>query len=179
MSDRAEELLEHGKVLDGNLTIYCRGRDSLKIAEDHGLKAELHPDLAFSMDYSPWECRGSGKLHAMRGDVESGTNYRPAGGINRDISLQSSGDWHPDSPITEIAALRFIGTIAAFAEVETDRLHVAIVAAKLGKKVRLIGSVDHKVREVYELSMREQFPNVEYVEAADNSDGSLGKSAFL
>jgi hypothetical protein len=157
-----------------NLHVHCRGRESLAIARKHGLSCELTHDIAFSLDYSPWKKEGTGVLRCFRTDLESATNHRPVD--NRDISSETVRTFTPEN-CTE-AAHRFIGTIAGFAEVETDRLHVGIVGAMLGKKVRLFTGIDHKVREVYEFSLA-GFANVELVDASASHRGVAPKAVII
>lgn len=45
--------------------------------------------------------------------------------------------------------------------VETDRLHVAIAASLLGKRVRIQNNSYGKNRAVYEFRLRDRFPNLE------------------
>ena len=58
----------------------------------------------------------------------------------------------------------YVSTVANAERVYTDRLHVAILAAILGKETLLIGNSYHKNRGVYEHSLR-RFPWVRYREA--------------
>lgn len=126
--------------------VHCRGPVSLRIAQAHGLSCELSHDLAFTLDYTPWKhLPAQGTLHCFRGDIESATNHRPAG--NNDISLAAHQTWTPDN--CEEAAHHFIATIAGYHAVHTDRLHVGIVAALLGRETHLYTGVDHKIPEVY------------------------------
>jgi len=157
-----------------NLHLHCRGRRSLAIARRHGISCELTHDVAFSIDYTPWKREGKGVLRCFRLDRESATNHRPAD--NRDLSLDAVEAFTPEN-CTEVAD-RFIRAIADYAEVETDRLHVGIVAAMLGKKVRLYTGVDHKVREVYEFSLA-GFPNVELLDASASHRGAAPKSVII
>jgi len=157
-----------------NLHLHCRGRESLAIARRHGISCGLSHDVALSIDYTPWKRQGTGVLRCFRVDRESATNHRPAD--NHDISLDAVKAFTPEN-CTEIAH-RFISTIAGYAEVETDRLHVAIVAAMLGKQVRLYNGIDHKIREVYEFSLS-GFANVELLDAAASHRGVSPKSVII
>jgi len=138
--------------------VHCRGEVSLAIARRHGISCELTPDLAFTLDYTPWKRKGAGTLHCFRGDIESATNFRPAD--NDDISLRAHESWTPENCVE--AAHDFIRTIAGYGTIHTDRLHVGIVAALLGKETHLHAGVDHKIAEVYEHSLA-HLPNVRLV----------------
>lgn len=157
-----------------NLHLHCRGRRSLEIARKHGISCELTHDLAFTIDYTPWKKQGTGTLRCFRLDKESATNHRPPD--NRDLSLDAVEAFTPGN-CTAVAD-RFIRTIAEYAEVETDRLHVGIVAALLGKTVRLYTGIDHKIREVYEFSLA-GFPNVELLESSATHRGTAPKSVII
>lgn len=69
-----------------------------------------------------------------------------------------------DAEMCRAASYYFLRYLDLFDEVSTNRLHIAIGAALLGKQVRLHPNSYFKNRAVYEFSLREQFPNVEWVE---------------
>ncbi len=85
--------------------------------------SELAHDCAFFTDLSAFDSTGSGELNAFRTDHESGGQFEAAAG-SEDISATANSleDW--------------LGTIERHAVVNTDRAHVMIAAARLGKKVR-------------------------------------------
>jgi exopolysaccharide biosynthesis predicted pyruvyltransferase EpsI len=56
--------------------------------------------------------------------------------------------------------LRFINR---YAKIETDRLHVAIGAAVLGKDVDLYRNSNYKNEAVYNYSLKDKFPNVRWI----------------
>jgi len=163
-----------------NLKIYVRGAVSLRIARENGLNAELHEDLAFSLDLSEWGgITVADTLYAMRADRESGTNWRPGNRKVTDISMAKVTTFNPFSEETRLTAAQFIATIDKYRKVITDRLHVAIIAAKLGKKVELIGGIDHKIWEVWDFSMREQYPNVKFINPWDISRGIAPEAVVI
>ncbi len=66
------------------------------------------------------------------------------------------------------AAVRaFLGFLDRFDEVRTNRLHVCVGAALLGKRVLFHANASFKCRAVYEQSLRERFPNVAWSEARE------------
>lgn len=101
-------------------------------------EARLALDCAFFFDFAPWRKEdggGFGALDAFRTDTESsGLTPVPAG--NRDISLTCSSldEW--------------LWTIAKHELVRTDRAHVLIAAALLGKEVEYRASSYHKLPEI-------------------------------
>ncbi|WAC18935.1 hypothetical protein OVA24_17015 [Luteolibacter sp. SL250] len=131
--------------------VLCRGAVSLALAESRGISCALEHDLALRTDCTPWrDLPAEGTLNCFRGDVESATNHRPAD--NDDVSLAAHRTWTPDN-CTE-AAHDFIRQIAGYRTIHTDRLHVGIIGALLGRETHLYTGTDHKIPEVYELSLR-------------------------
>ena len=61
-----------------------------------------------------------------------------------------------------IATDNIFSYLSKFAEVNTNRLHVGIAAALLGKTVNLYRGSYHKIAGVYDFSMRDKFNNVTY-----------------
>jgi exopolysaccharide biosynthesis predicted pyruvyltransferase EpsI len=97
-------------------------------------------DCAFFFDFGSYRRRGEGLLTAYRTDAESASGGRTPPG-NDDISSTCG---------TLDGWLR---TIAGHAVVETDRAHVMIAAAMLGKKVRYWPSGYHKVPAIAEYAL--------------------------
>ncbi|HWW61279.1 MAG TPA: glycosyltransferase [Thermoanaerobaculia bacterium] len=93
-------------------------------------RAELALDGAFFFDFAPFRAASSGVLRAFREDAEG---VLPVAADNHDISakLGSLDDW--------------LRTIARHAVVHTDRAHVMIAAALLGKRVEFHASSYHKL----------------------------------
>ncbi len=60
----------------------------------------------------------------------------------------------------------FLRVLSRASAVETDRLHVAIGASLLGKPVRMYNNSYGKNRAVYELSLRDRFPDLEWLDSA-------------
>jgi exopolysaccharide biosynthesis predicted pyruvyltransferase EpsI len=138
-----------------DLMLLCRDEMTMGLARMHGIRAGLCHDAAFSFDWSAWDDKGAGVLHAMRTDGES------AGGVilegNCDLSTMASGVWGLHDSL--IVARRFVTRISLYRTVVTDRLHIAIAAAMLGKKVIFKGGNYFKNRAVFEMSLA-RFPNV-------------------
>jgi exopolysaccharide biosynthesis predicted pyruvyltransferase EpsI len=94
-------------------------------------RAGLAHDTAFFFDFEPYRRPGRGTLLAFRTDRESLTNSVPPG--NQDISATCE------------SLDEFLWTIARHASVKTDRAHVMISAAMMGKEVRYAPSSYHKL----------------------------------
>lgn len=110
-------------------------------------------DLASAVPGAP----SGGALNAFRIDGESAGNPLPEGNI--DLSEVFALGTIPRA-MGEMAAQRFVNAIDLFDTIRTDRLHVGIASALLGKRVELHASNYFKIRAVYDFSMRERFPNV-------------------
>ncbi len=104
-------------------------------------RSEVAHDTAFFFDFRPYNRQGRGTLLAFRTDAEAITSDVPPG--NDDIS------------ITCESLDQFLWTIARHDTVETDRAHVMIAAALLGKKVRYGPSNYHKVPALAQSSLQD------------------------
>lgn len=113
--------------------------------------AGIAPDCAYFFDYRPYQRRGNGTLYAYRTDAESAVDWKSRGGFpstNVDISSRCStlDEW--------------LWTIARHREIWTDRAHVMIAGAMLGKTVYYSSTIYHKVPAIAEYSLR-RFPVLE------------------
>ena len=113
----------------------------------------------------------AGLLDAFRTDIEKTEASLPAG--NLDVAeIFSHGTKSPY--VCHTGAFHMMRYLETFEEVRTNRLHVSIAAAMLGKRVRFQANSYYKNRAVYELSMRDRFANVEWVEADGRNPLRLG-----
>jgi exopolysaccharide biosynthesis predicted pyruvyltransferase EpsI len=105
--------------------------------------AKIAYDCAFFFDYRPYLRHGEGCLVSYRTDEESVLSVIPE--RNHDISKSCSSldEW--------------LWTIARHAAVKTDRAHVMIAAALLGKVVEYWTSSYHKVPSIADYSLK-SFP---------------------
>lgn len=103
--------------------------------------------------------QGQTVLDAYRNDVEKTEFVIPQG--NLDVAqLFSHGTRNPFVCATgSYHMLRYLDT---FDEVHTNRLHVCIGSALLGKRVKFAPNSYRKNEAVYDFSIRGQFPNVEW-----------------
>jgi exopolysaccharide biosynthesis predicted pyruvyltransferase EpsI len=102
--------------------------------------ADLARDCAFFFDFRPYRHPGEGLLLAFRTDAESALDRLPDGNDDVSVTCADLDEW--------------LRTIAAHAEVHTDRAHVMIAAAMLGKRVRYWATAYHKVPAIAEWSLR-------------------------
>ncbi len=123
--------------------VFCREAESFRQVREV-CQARLALDAAFFFDYAPYAFPGQGTLDAFRTDVES-AGLLPIPIRNHDVSLQcdSLDEW--------------LWTISRFATVRTDRAHVMIAAAMLGKRVEYLPSSYHKVPGIAEYALS-KFP---------------------
>ena len=105
--------------------------------------AALAHDCAFFFDYAPYQQAGQGVLTAFRTDHESAFQTVPS--ENQDISVlcNSLDEW--------------LWTIARHELIRTDRAHVTIAGAMLGKRVEYLASSYHKLPAIVDYALR-HFP---------------------
>ncbi len=116
--------------------------------------ARIAHDCAFFFDYEPYRASGSGKgiLDAFRTDSEASGDY-PLPPDNDDISVTAGS---LDAWLSKIVSHELI---------RTDRAHVMIAAAMLGKAVRFAPSSYFKVPAIADYALRD-FP-VEHLAAGE------------
>lgn len=104
-------------------------------------RAEAAHDTAFFFDFEPYRRPGRGTLLAFRTDSEALTNRVPPGNLDLSVACESLDEflWH----------------IARHEQVQTDRAHVMIAAALLGKHVRYVPSSYHKLPALADSSLRD------------------------
>ena len=105
--------------------------------------AELAHDCAFFFDYRPYLCRGQGVLTAYRQDKEAAGYEIPAENNDIFLNCESLDEW--------------LWTIARHEVIKTDRAHVMIAGALLGKRVEYRPSSYHKVPAIARFSLKD-FP---------------------
>jgi len=132
-ADRVQEALRRTKAL-----VFARERESYRQIRDL-CRAELAHDCALFFDFAPYRRRGEGVLHAFRTDREGLALPVPPDNDDISTSCESLDEW--------------LWTIARCEEVHTDRAHVTIAAAMLGKRVRYRPSNYHKVPGIIEYSL--------------------------
>jgi exopolysaccharide biosynthesis predicted pyruvyltransferase EpsI len=105
---------------------------------------------------------GAALLSAMRTDLEAAQGQvRPA--ENFDLAqMFAADDMAPWSCAVTARALR--AAIAPYAAVQTDRLHVAILATLMRKQVRMLDNSYGKNSAVFAHSMRGRFANLTFLD---------------
>ncbi|ALS21865.1 MULTISPECIES: polysaccharide pyruvyl transferase family protein [Paenibacillus] len=124
--------------------VFAREEESYRQIKDL-CHADIAYDCALFFDFAPYRAPGKGELVAYRTDGESARSAVPNN--NYDISRRSICKNHED----------WLRIIARYESVRTDRAHVMIAAAMLGKKVLYSSSSYHKVPEIAKFSLKD-FP---------------------
>lgn len=107
-----------------------------------------------------WAVRRTGVLHAFRIDCEATERQTPK--HNYDLSSAFAYGTASTYPIlrASVQLLRLVGTCR---QLQTDRLHVAIAGALLGREVFFYANNYYKNQAVYDLSMAPRFPYVHWM----------------
>ena len=129
--------------------------------------AELAHDCAFYFDFTPYrQTEGQGTLVAFRTDRESAFTTVPAANTDISVTCGNLDDW--------------LQTIARHDLIRTDRAHVAIAGALLGKRVEYLPSNYHKLPAIIEFALSE-FPitrlHEDWVLVQSQEEGVLPLSA--
>ena len=103
--------------------------------------AQLALDTAFFFKFESHRALANGKLTAFRTDREASSRRVPVGNNDISITCESLDEW--------------LWAIARSTEVFTDRAHVMIAAAMLGKKVQFRPSNYHKLSSIAEYALSE------------------------
>jgi exopolysaccharide biosynthesis predicted pyruvyltransferase EpsI len=145
--------------LSKKIFLYCREHDSfdkVKAIVPFRENIFLDNDMGFYIDYNMWKKDGQGILMAFRNDKERNREIMSQltimaykmqalllpGRTNTDVMQGTHNEWE-----------RALEMISKFEKIYTDRVHVAIAAALLGKKTYIYPNANHIVRGVYEYSL--------------------------
>ena len=127
---------------------------------DHDLGFAIGPTTIHSLVNKELP-RCESKLNAFRTDAEATDVDIPRD--NRDLSrlCKKADNTHTVKGIIETSRA-MLNAILPFAEVRTNRLHVAIASVLLGKKTTLLDNIYFKNREIYKYSIAAHFSNVQF-----------------
>lgn len=139
--------------LSSQTTIFCRENISAKFLNARYAKGEVYlwHDCAFYNKF-PERIDGKGILNVFRSDKESIVDKRPED--NDDLSYKG----YATKPLDDL-----INVLKKSAEINTDRLHIAICGVLLGKQVRLYPNSYYKNKAVFEYSLS-KFHNISFVD---------------
>ena len=151
-----EQLPEH-------VSVFCRERKSFEDLSSILPKPRLFldHDTALEFDYSKWTKRGTGVLHAFRDDKESSEIQLPIG--NQDVSAGPDSQWK-----------ELLDIISQYSIVHTNRAHVSIAAALMGKETHIYPSSYFKQKEIFRYSLFNR-KNVNFHSDIDDKPGGKFK----
>lgn len=140
--------------LQSDTTIFCREKVSVDFVAKNIKKGKVYlwHDCAFYNSFEKSKVEGVGTLNAFRSDQESILKMKP--NPNNDISYNG----YATKPLDG-----FLETLQKYNKINTDRLHVAIAAALLGKRVNFYPNSYYKNKAVFDYSLK-KFPNVNFIE---------------
>lgn len=155
--------------LPNNVAIICREPVSYGYVSKHMThkgNALLAHDMAFHLDLMELgiELRKGTKdtLHAFRTDVETNPNLMVPND-NIDVSnLFNRGTHTPE--LLDTVTKDFLDFLNDYNTVKTNRLHVAIGAAILGKRVCFYNNSYFKCKAIFEFSLKQRYPGVEFID---------------
>ena len=100
----------------------------------------------------------------LRSDKEGIMNKSDISGI--DLSDFGGACWC-NSGLAFVTTKLFLAFVDRFDIIVTDRLHIAIAAAKLGKKVLALDNSYGKISSVYNYSLKNKFENIKLIKPED------------
>lgn len=103
--------------------------------------------------------RKTDSLDAFRLDKEKTTVKIPEGNIDLSILFMYEPAMDDESSISN-SVTDFISFLNQFKTVNTNRLHVGIGAALLGKNVKFYSNSYYKNQAVFDFSLKDRFPNI-------------------
>lgn len=123
-------------------TVFAREEVSHRQIRDL-CQADIAHDCAFFFDFKPYAQAGEGVLTAFRTDEESAFPTVPENNQDISVTCHNLEEW--------------LKIIARHEIIRTDRAHVTIAGALLGKRVDYLASSYHKVPAIVDYSLRD-FP---------------------
>jgi exopolysaccharide biosynthesis predicted pyruvyltransferase EpsI len=128
---------------------------------DRQLAVQNAKRLVRALKYYAMNLRTPMTLNAIRGDVEKTALIVPFPNIDLSQAFRAN-DFLPLSSLH--ATYWLMQFVRGFTTIRTNRLHIAIMAAMLGKHVRFYDNSYGKNRSVFDLSLRGKFDNVDWVD---------------
>lgn len=147
-----EEQIDILNNLSGSITVFCREKVSLEFLKEKFTNGNIYlwHDCAFYNEFQK-TLNGQGALSVFREDKESIMEGVPES--NHDISYNG----YATKPLNQ-----FIDYLKQYEEINTDRLHIAICATLLGKKVNLYPNSYYKNKALFDYSLS-KFPNISFL----------------
>jgi exopolysaccharide biosynthesis predicted pyruvyltransferase EpsI len=155
------------KELNENVIIFCREQMSFDyvfslIKYKHNLF--LSNDMAFYIDLNFIDYnKGDGESNNFRLDCEKTKIAIPKDNNDLSNTLNKHNNTTDEKVIEEISKSLFF-YLNKFEIVNTNRLHVAICASLLNKKVNFHANSYYKNKAVYDFSIKNNYPNTLFID---------------
>jgi len=158
--------------LGNNITFFCRERKSFEYVNKvfkYKENVYLSKDLAFYIPTSildKYKSNGKGTCNLLRLDGEKTNIKIPSDNIDLSITVLPKGPtrWLCNDPKDiENISDKIFKYISNYETVITNRLHLAIAGALIGKKVIFYANSYYKNEAVYNYSIKNKYPNVEFI----------------
>ena len=101
-----------------------------------------------------------GTLNAFRKDIESSRRFPRRDSVDLGTLFSHGTD---NEAVTRYVSRRLLKVLNRYQTIRTDRLHVCIAAAMLGKQVEFFANSYSKCEAVYLYSIKSRFPNVHWM----------------
>ena len=155
--------------LPANTTIITREETSYNYVKKH----MNHPENVFISDDMAFhtkgvelykEEKGIGECNAFRLDSER-TNIKVPEN-NKDVStdFMCCVKWMSPEQRIDVSSDNLFSYLCKFNEINTNRLHISIAGALLGKKVNFYPNSYYKNKAVFDFSMKKEFSNVNFID---------------
>jgi exopolysaccharide biosynthesis predicted pyruvyltransferase EpsI len=152
-----------------NFTVFCREPQTFEYLKQYNNKTQnvyLVEDMSCFLAQQEFKQYKSvvsnGSCNAFRTDSESVQSIIPHD--NFDVSATWNGAFWHNKNLCKHVVHSMASYLSKFAIVNTDRLHTAILAGILGKKVNLYTGSYHKIKSIYDLSISLRWPNIRLIE---------------
>jgi exopolysaccharide biosynthesis predicted pyruvyltransferase EpsI len=132
--------------------------ENVILVEDIVLLSSIKQDEFLDCQKEKW----AGICNAFRVDEET-TGILPKD--NFDVSGTWSGAFWHNKLLCMHVAHSVASYLSPFRTIRTNRLHIAILAAILGKDVELYSNLYYKNQTIYDYSLKERFPNIKMLDA--------------
>lgn len=157
------------KALGPNVKIIAREKVSfnyIKTHMKHPQNAFLSDDMAFHINnLDAYKNQPHiGTCNAFRLDSEKTNVKIPE--VNKDISgdfIKGQNCLKPEH--VAITTDNIFSYLCKFTEINTNRLHISIAGALLGRKVNLYPNSYYKNKAVFDFSIKDKFKNVQFIES--------------
>ena len=151
-----------------NVFLICRERGSYNYCKERAFFKEnilLSHDLAFQITNLDIYIRKPhyGSLNAFRLDCEKTNIQIPEENVDLSNMNKKFNNTRDPQVINEVCNFMF-SIISDYEEINTNRLHVAIAGALLGRRVNLYSNSYSKNKDIYEYSLKDKYPNVKFIE---------------